>query len=64
MSTYDMIKDRNAVFLVDVPGGKWSKIDINEIGTKKAKDNDDTKNSMLQQTNRNFKRYTIKYGCM
>ena len=55
MSTYDMIKDRNAVFLVDVPGGKWSKIDINEIGTKKAKDNDDTKNSMFQ-TNRNFRR--------
>ena len=29
-----MIKDRNTAFLVDVPGGKWSKIDINEIGKR------------------------------
>ena len=31
MSTYDMIKDRNTAFLVDVPGGKQGEIVINEI---------------------------------
>ena len=55
MSTYDMIKDRNTAFLVDVPGGKWGEIVINEIQVYGGKDNDDTKNSMLQ-TNRNFRR--------
>ena len=42
-----------------MPGGKWSKTDINKIGMRQ--DNDDTKNSMFHDRQTTISKDTLKY---